>query len=66
MLLSLTKISVCKTRIFFARAGVKQGGILSGLIFSACYDVLVDLIKRTGAGILITVSDIVTFIQPLI
>ena len=65
--LSLTKISVCNTRIFFARNGVKQGGILSGIIFSACYDNLVYLIKRTRAGLLLKNSNnLFTFIQILI
>ena len=65
--LSLTKISVCNTQIFFARAGVKQGGILSGVIFSACYDILVDLIKSTRAGVLLKNADnLMTLIQILI
>ena len=48
-----TKISVCNTVIFFPRTGVKQGGVLSGIIFSACYDDLVEAVERTSAGILI-------------
>ena len=49
-----TKISVCNTVIFFPRTGVKQGGVLSGIIFSACYDDLVDALENTSAGILIS------------
>ena len=46
---------------------MKQGGILSGIIFSACYDNLVDLIKRTRAGLLLKNSNnLFTFIQILI
>ena len=32
------RISVCFTEFFYPRAGVKQGGILSGKLFSICYD----------------------------
>ena len=48
-----TKISVCNTVIFFPRSGVKQGGVLSGILFSACYDGLVEAVEGTSAGILI-------------
>ena len=51
------KISVCGTAVFFSRGGVKQGGILSGFLFSACYDDLVNDLKRTGAGILLKGSN---------
>ncbi len=47
-----TKISVCRTAIFYPRTGVKQGGVLSGKIFSSCYDDLVHALKRAGAGVL--------------
>ena len=46
------RISICSTTVFFARCGVKQGGILSGRIFSACYDDLVNLLSAVGAGVL--------------
>ena len=53
-----TKISVCNTTTFFPRGGVKQGGVLSGYLFSACYDDLVTELETTGAGILIrTIND---------
>ena len=48
-----TKISVCGTITFFPRGGVKQGGVLSGYLFAACYDDLVIELETTGAGILI-------------
>ena len=51
-----TKISVCNTVIFFPRAGVKQGGVLSGVLFSSCYDDLVEALESTSAGILIACS----------
>ena len=38
--------------IFFARIGLKQGGLLSGIIFSCCYDDLAEEAENTGAGIL--------------
>ena len=53
MQLFSTKISVCKTSIFYPRAGVKQGGVLSGIIFASCYDDLVDMLKSVGAGVLL-------------
>ena len=37
---------------FLSRVGVKQGGVLSGVVFSCCYDDLVDEAEMTGAGIL--------------
>ena len=47
------KISVFNTTSFYARCGVKQGGVLSGMLFSACYDDLVDLLYAIGAGVLV-------------
>lgn len=47
------KISVCGTIVFYSRRGVKQGGVLSGIIFAACYDDLVDMLRCVGAGVLI-------------
>ena len=47
-----TKISVCLTRVMYPRVGVKQGGVLSGILFACCYDDLVDVLERTGVGIL--------------
>ena len=49
-----TKISVCNTAIFYPRTGVKQGGVLSGIIFASCYDDLVESLETTGAGILLS------------
>ena len=37
----------------YPRKGCKQGGILSGLLFSACYDDLVHDIESCGSGVLI-------------
>ena len=48
-----TKIIVCDKTVFFPRVGVKQGGILSGIIFAACYDDLADATYKTGAGLLV-------------
>ena len=48
-----TKISICKTAVIFPRNGVKQGGVLSGIIFAACYDDLAFDLERTGVGVLI-------------
>ena len=47
------KITVFNTTSFFARCGVKQGGVLSGILFSSCYDDLVDLLHVVGAGVLV-------------
>ena len=47
------KICVCGCIVFYSRRGVKQGGVLSGIIFSSCYDDLVDMLRSVGAGILI-------------
>ena len=52
-----TKISVCNTVIFFPRTGVKQGGVLSGIIFSMCYDDHVDALENTSASILISCTN---------
>ena len=46
------RISVCFTTFIYPRAGTKQGGVLSGYIFSACYDDLVNELKMTGCGVL--------------
>ena len=48
-----TRISICGTEFFYARAGVKQGGVLSGRFFSICYDTLVKMLRKTGAGTLL-------------
>ena len=48
-----TKISVCAMQVFYPRLGVKQGGILSGILFSSCYDDLGDDLERTGIGVLL-------------
>ena len=48
-----TKISVCSTLVFFPRLGVKQGGVLSGILFSASYDDLAIDLERTGIGVLL-------------
>ena len=47
------KICVCGCIVFYSRRGVKQGGVLSGIIFSSFYDDLVDMLRSVGAGILI-------------
>ena len=47
-----TKVSVCKTAIFYSRVGVKQGGVMSGILFSSCYDDLVEDLEKTGVRIL--------------
>ena len=52
-----TKISVYGMPTFFPRAGVKQGGVLSGTIFSSCYDDLVKILKRIGSGVLLNCID---------
>ena len=46
------RISVCFTKFIYPRAGTKQGGVLSGYIFSACYDDLVSILKTTACGVL--------------
>ena len=47
-----TKISVCHTDVIFPRNGVKQGGVLSGVVFAACYDDLAEDLERMGVGVL--------------
>ena len=47
------KISVCNTSSFFPRNGVKQGEVLSGYLFSSCYDDLVSDLEDIGTGVLI-------------
>ena len=49
------RIRVCGTPDIFPRAGVKQGGILSGKLFSICYDDLIYCLYKTGAGILLSI-----------
>ena len=46
------KISVCNTASFFPRNGVKQGEVLSGYLFSSCFDDLVSDLEHIGAGVL--------------
>ena len=48
-----SKINVCNTAIIFPRDGVKQGGVLSGILFSSCYDDLANALSNTGAGVLL-------------
>ena len=52
-----TKICVCSTNVIFPRTGVKQGGVLSGILFSACYDDLASDLENTGVGILHKIID---------
>ena len=52
-----SKICICGTNIIFPRDGIKQGGVLSGMIFSACYDDLVDILSLSGAGVLLNSVD---------
>ena len=54
--LTSNRISVCGTTFIFPRAGIKQGGVISGYYFSLCYDELVDILKSIGAGVLLTNS----------
>ena len=48
-----SKINVCNTAIIFPRDGVKQGGVLSGILFFSCYDDLANTLSNTGAGVLL-------------
>ena len=48
-----TKISVCHTIVIFPRNGVKQGGVLSGILFAGCYDDLALELEQTGVGVLV-------------
>ena len=50
------RISVCSSSFIYPRKGTKQGGVLSGQLFSACYDDLVNELKTTGSGILFETS----------
>ena len=52
-----TKISVCGESVFFPRLGVKQGGVLSGILFSACYDDLCNELDKTGVGLLLNTAN---------
>lgn len=61
-----TKISVCNSSVFFPRLGVKQGGVLSGILFSACYDNLATELQRTGIGVLLKSLDGFTLICVII
>ena len=47
------RIRVCGTAFIYPRAGIKQGGVLSGNYFSLCMDDLVEDLRKTGAGVLI-------------
>ena len=49
-------ISVCGTSFIYPRAGIKQGGVLSGYYFSICYDDLINMLKYVGAGVLLNSS----------
>ena len=48
-----TKIRICGTEVLYPRLGVKQGGVLSGILFSCCYDDLVEDLEKTGIGVLL-------------
>ena len=48
--LTSNRISVCGTTFIYPRAGIKQGGVLSGDFFSMCTDDLVKELRRTGAA----------------
>ena len=52
-----TKISVCNTAVLYPRNVVKQGGVLSGIIFAACYDDLAFSLESTGIGVLVKAID---------
>ena len=54
--LTSNRISVCGLEFIYPRAGIKQGGVLSGYYFAVCYDKLVTLLKVIGAGVIITNS----------
>ena len=54
--LTSNRISVCGLSFIYPRAGIKQGGVLSGYYFAACYDTLISALKVTGAGVIITNS----------
>ena len=54
--LTSNRISVCGTSFIYPRAGIKQGGVLSGYYFSMCYDDLVYMLNHVGAGTLLKSS----------
>ena len=61
------RISVCNTTFIYPRVGIKQGGVLSGRYFSACYDDLIDMLKRTGSGfILLSLNGKRIFLQIIV
>ena len=51
--LVFNRITICNTEFIYPRAGIKQGGVLSGNYFSACYDDLVEELKKNGSGVLV-------------
>ena len=53
--LASNRISICFTSFIYPTAGIKQGGILSGRLFSMCSDVLVQMLRKVGAGVLLNV-----------
>ena len=58
------RIRVCGEAEFYPRAGVKQGGILSGKLFATCYDDLISLLYKTGVGVLLSVFYYVLLFTP--
>ncbi len=52
------KITVFNTLFLYPRTGIKQGGVLSGYLFSCCYDELVSALRKNGSGILLIVLDV--------
>ena len=56
------RISVCGTYFIYPKAGIKQGGVLSGIFFSACYDDLIDELKVLGSGIIIDLLTNIRFL----
>ena len=51
--LTSNRISVRGTSFIYPRVGVKQGGVLSGRYFSICYDDLIELLRKTGSGVIL-------------
>ena len=51
------RICISYTNIIYPTTGVKQGGVLSGKIFSICYDDRYYLLEQTGAGNLFPVPN---------
>ncbi len=47
-----TKLCVSFTNVMYPRIGVKQGGVLSGILFACCYDDLVEQLERTGIDVM--------------